>query len=206
MMKKLKAFVLLLTVVLISSCASTYQPIKPDSLHYSSGDKKEGISLKYKYDLLHKKYAKKEMKKGVNVVAIKITNSSEKDVVFGEDFVLSYENGNEIYLLDASDTFTSLKQSTPSYLLYLLLSPLNLYVTKTTNGGTETSSTPIGLVIGPGLAIGNMIAAGSANSKFKTELQDFNLAGVTIKKGETKSGLIGIRSSGYNAIRIKIIE
>jgi hypothetical protein len=82
---------------------------------------------------------------------------------------------------------------------------MNLYTAKDQGGfQTQTSSTPIGLVIGPGLAGGNMIAASSANKKFQTDLTTYNLNGMTIKKGETVSGLIGIRSDDYNSIKIKV--
>lgn len=101
--------------------------------------------------------------------------------------------------------YSSLKQSPASYLWYLLLTPMNLYTNETQNGfQTQTSSTPIGLVVGPGLAGGNMIAASSANKKFQQNLLDYNINGVTIKKGESISGLIGIRSDDYNSINIKV--
>ena len=107
--------------------------------------------------------------------------------------------------MENEKVFALLKQSSASYLWYLLLTPMNLYTNQTQNGFTrQTSSTPIGLVIGPGLAGGNMIAAGSANTKFEKDLLEYNINGVTIKKGETVSGLIGIRSDDYNSIKVKI--
>jgi hypothetical protein len=202
-MKLSKIGFLLAIIIILNSCASGYKIIDPNKLNYNSIDKKNGISLEYKYDLLNKKYAKKETKRGVKVVAIKITNNSDNDIVFGKDFKLAYENDSELIIMDNERVFTSLKQNSATYLLYLLLTPMTLNKTTTTGNRIETSSTPIGYVIGPGLALGNMIAAGSANTKFKNELLDFNLNGVTIKKGETKSGLIGIKSDSYDAIKIK---
>ena len=102
--------------------------------------------------------------------------------------------------------FSTIKQSAASYLWYLLLTPVNLYTTKTNSNGFEenTSSTPIGLVLGPGLAGGNMIAAGSANTKLSNELLEYNINGVIIKKGETRHGLIGIKSDSFDALKLKI--
>ena len=63
----------------------------------------------------------------------------------------------------------ALEQNTPIYLLYLLLSPLQL--TKTENNGFETKTTPffpIGLILGPGISIGNMIVSSTANKNFNT--------------------------------------
>jgi hypothetical protein len=190
----------------MNSCASSYKMINPNNLNYNSTDLDNGVSLSYKYDLLKKKkYSKKETKRGVKLVAIKITNNSDKDLVFGQDISLTYENGNGINIMDSDKVFKSLKQGTLGYLLYLLLTPAQLTKTETTNGITTTESLfPIGLILGPGLAGGNMLAASSANTKFKNELLNNDLNGMTIKKGETKSGLIGIRTDNYDVIKIKV--
>lgn len=138
-------------------------------------------------------------------MAVKITNNSNEDLVFGKDVILTYDDGSKLYIMDNENVYSSLKQSPASYLWYLLLTPMNLYTNETQNGfQTQTSSTPIGLVVGPGLAGGNMIAASSANKKFKQNLLDYNINGTTIKKGESVSGLIGIRSDDYNSIKIKV--
>lgn len=204
-MKFKKIATLIATVVLLGSCASGYKTINPESINYLSHSEDKGVKLEYKYELLNKKYKKKELAKGVRLIAVKITNNSNNDVVFGKDVTLNYDNGASIYIMDNDRVFTSLKQSPASYLWYLLLTPTNLYTTETQNGyTTETSTVPIGLILGPGLAGGNMIAASTANNKFKTDLKTHNLNDLTIKKGQTVSGLIGIRSGDYNAIKIKV--
>jgi len=205
-MKLVKITFLVTIIVLLNSCASKYNIINPERLNYNSKTTNQGVTLNYKYNLLDKKYAKKEVKRGVKLVAIKITNNSEKDLLFGRDMNLSYENGNDLVILEEEQVFSSIKQNTATYLLYLLLTPMTFNVNSTnSNGFQETkSSTPIGLVVGPGLAVGNMIAAGSANKKLKKELLDFDILGTSIKKGETVYGLIGIKSDNYDAIKIKI--
>jgi len=190
--------------ILLNSCASSYHSINPNGINYYSNDINNGITFEYKYNLLEKKYAKKETKSGVKVVAVKITNNSEKDIVFGKDLQLTYGNGRELHLLENHQVFKSLKQNTATYLLYLLLSPMTLDKTTSNGNRIETSSTPIGIAVGPGLAGGNMIAASSANKKFKTELLQFNINGMTIKKGETRTGLIGIKANNYDTIKIKL--
>ncbi|RTY67714.1 hypothetical protein EKL97_12775 [Flavobacterium sp. LS1P28] len=204
---KLTTIIFLLSIViLLNSCASGYKPIQPASLNYISNNTLHGVTLEYKYDLLNKKYAKKETKKGLRLVAVKVKNNTEKDLVFGKDIKLNFESGNELYLLENEKTFKSLKQSPASYLFYLLLSPIQFFTTKTnSNGMTEqTSSTPIGLIIGPGLALGNMIVASNANKKFKTELNDYSINGKIIKKGETVFGLITFQSDNYGAIKVRV--
>ncbi|MCL5127670.1 hypothetical protein [Algibacter sp. L4_22] len=166
----------------------------------------EGVTLEYKYDLLDKKYSKKEDKKGIRLVAVKISNNSDRDLVFGRDLNLVYANENEIYVLDKEKTFKTLKQSPATHLFYLLLTPVNFYTTKTSEYGLQetTSSTPVGLILGPGLAAGNLIAASSANKKFKTELANFDIKGSTIKQGEVKYGLVGVNSESYDALKLSL--
>ena len=200
-MKIIKITFLFIAILTLTNCASGYKMIEPKSINYVSTNETQNVKLEYKYDLLDKKYAKKELKKGVKLVAVKITNNSEKDLMFGRDAKLTYENGTEIFVMENEKVFTTLKQSPASYLWYLLLTPMNLY---TAENGQQTSSTPIGLVVGPGLAGGNMIAAGSANKKFKTEMLEYNINGTLIKKGETKYGLIGIKADSFDSLKLKV--
>lgn len=201
---------LLISAMLLTSCASRYKKINPETINYSSKSIESNILVEYKYDLLEKKYKKKETKNNIKLIAVKITNNTEKDIISGKDFKLSYENGNEISLIETEKLFKTIKQSPASYLWYLLLSPLQFYsgTTTTSNGYyTETkpaNSFPIGLLLGPGLAGGNMIAASSANKNFKNELMAFDLNGKTIKKGETVYGLLGVNSNSYDSIKVKV--
>ena len=201
---------LLVFAMLLNSCASGYKKINPETINYGSKSVEGNILLEYKYDLLEKKYKKKETKNNIKIIAVKITNNTEKEIVLGRDFKLSYINGNEINLIETEKLFKIIKQSPASYLWYLLLSPVQLYSgTTTTSNGSYTeikpaNTFPIGLILGPGLAGGNMIAASSANQNFKNELMEFDLNGKSIKKGETVYGLIGSNSNSYDSIKIKI--
>ncbi|UQD56762.1 hypothetical protein [Flavobacterium sp. K5-23] len=193
------------SLLVLNSCASGYKNIEPKTLNFNSTNTTEGVSLAYKYDLLDKKYKKKESKNNLKLVAVKITNSTDKDLVFGSDIKITTENGSEIFLLENDVVYKTIKQSPASYLWYLLLSPMNFMTTKTNTYGQPetTSTTPVGLILGPGLAAGNMIAASSANTKFKKDLLNYNIVGTTIKKGETAYGLIGIKSNNYDSLKLK---
>jgi len=201
-MKIIKITLLFFAISTLTNCASGYKNIEPNSIHYASKSESNGVILEYKYDLLKKKYNKKEMAKNIKLVAIKITNYSNRDLMFGKDATLTYENGSEIVIMENNQVFKTLKQSPASYLFYLLLTPMKLYTTGT--NGQETSSTPIGFVVGPGITGGNIIAVSSANKKFKKELLDFNINGAIIKKGETKYGLIGIKADSFDSLKLKI--
>jgi hypothetical protein len=197
----------LLVCLLLSNCASSYKKIAPETLNYSSKNSLNGITFEYKYDLLTKKYKKQESGNRIKVVAVKITNNSDIDYVFGNTLNLTYENGDSVLLLEKEQTFQIIRQRPASYLWYLLLTPIQFYSGTTTNsyGQTEaTNSFPIGLILGPGIAAGNMIASSNANKNFKNDLTKYSIIGKTIKKGETVYGLLGIQSRGYEALKIRI--
>jgi len=100
----------------------------------------------------------------------------------------------------------SIKQIVPGYLPYLLLTFVNLTTTKEQNGMTEQNVIPIGLVLGPGITVGNMLIAGDANTKLLDELRLYNLIGRDIKPGETVYGIIGVRDIGYSPITVEVTE
>lgn len=207
-MKTFKITILLLSLILLNSCASGYRPIQPEQLPYNSQHQESGITLEYKYDLLRKKYAKKEEKKDVRLVAVKIENNSGRDLIFNKDFTITYDSGKAPVLLDRESLFSKLRQKPATHLFYLLLLPVNFQTTTTNDYGMQetTSSVPVGLILGPGLAAGNLIAASTANSKFKDDLATYDLSGQTIKNGETAYGLLGLRSDNYDALKINILN
>jgi hypothetical protein len=74
-MRLIKLFFLSIVVLSLTNCASGYKMIEPSSINYQSVKENDGLKFEYKYDLLKKKYAKKEEKKGIRIVAVKITNN-----------------------------------------------------------------------------------------------------------------------------------
>lgn len=210
MIRMIRISSLLAFAILLNSCASGYKKINPKTVNYASKSIENNILLEYKYNLLEKKYGKKETKKGIKLIAVKITNNTENDMTFGTDFKLAYQDGNEVNVLATEKLFKTVKQSPASYLWYLLLSPLQFYSGTTTSSNgyyTETkpaNTFPIGVILGPGLAAGNMIAASSANRNFKNELMEFDINGKTVKKGETVYGLIGLNSDSYSSIKVQL--
>ena len=185
-------------MVLIASCASSYKPIKPDRLVYRTKDENRNIEFYYRYDVLNergnKKYAKRESRNMVQVAAVKIINNSDKPAIFGKDLNI-YSNGGMVTILEPKKVYKKLKQGVAIYLLYLLLTPMELT--------TDDSSTPIGLAIGPGITIGNMASAASANAKFLDEMESYFLNGRVINPGETVYGIVGILDSGYSPLTLK---
>lgn len=199
-MKKIYAL-LLIAPLLLTSCASGYDTISTNGLAYVSKSSNEELTLEYKYEILDKKYGKKQDKKNVKILNAKITNNTDKPIVVGPDTALLYSGGSEIQLIEPEIAFKEIKQSAASYLFYLLLTPLNFY---TTSNGEQTSSTPIGLILGPGLAGANMIAAGSANKKLQSDLMDKSLLGTSIEPGESKTGLLTFYSNGFESLKLEL--
>ena len=205
-MKKLISKALVLTsAILLVGCAATYKPINPPSVNYNSHDLQDGIGLSYKYDILrekgNKKYAKKENKKGIRLIAVKVTNNTDSVINIGRDAIF-YSGQNQIFPIEPMAIKNSLKQFVPGYLPYLLLTFTNLYITN----GSTTETYPIGLLLGPGITFGNMAVAGSANTKMLNELNEYDMLNMDIQKDETVYGIIGIRDMGYSPITIKMIK
>ena len=194
---------ILFCLLFLCGCASGYRSIKPSATYYQATNDYSGLTFSYRMGVLREhrnnKYAKREDKKGIRVVAVKLVNNSGRPFVVGEDFRF-YTGDSELVPLDPSLVHAELKQGVPIYLLYLLLSPIQLY---TSDEQGSVNATPIGLFIGPGIALGNMLGAGAANQNFLRELMQYNIVNKTIEPGATIYGLIGIRDNGYSPITLK---
>ena len=195
---KVSFFCILLSF--FTSCVSKYKVIEPAKLNYLSQKEMEDVSFEYKYHGLEKQCAKKAQKKGISLATVKISNNSERDLQFGKDLKVTYSNGKEVYLLESSEIYSEMKQKGAKQLLWLLLSPVNLY----TSNGQSTTTIPIGIAAGAGLTTSGILTTSSANKRFKNQLMELDLNGVTIEKGETKYGMIGMYSSTPESLDIKI--
>lgn len=197
-----KAILIIVIPSFLFSCAGTYKNISPEYISYDSHDLKDGIGFSYKYDVLNlngnKKYAKKEQKRGVKVVAVKITNYTSSSINVARDLSF-YLGSNQISPLDSKTVKQELKQNTPAYLLYMLLTPMVFQ--KSDESGTET--THIGYVVGPAITFLNIIVASTANNNFLQELIKYDITNSEIAPNETKYGIIGISDQGYNIISLK---
>jgi hypothetical protein len=191
-------FILFLLPVFMIGCASSYKPLRPNASLYTNNASVDGIDFSYRLGILretgNKKYAKREDSKAIRLSSVKITNNTDQPVTVGKD-IMFYSGDSPINLLEPKTVHRELKQGVAEYVLFFLLTPLQL--------NTGDDSTPIGLVVGPGIAIGNLVGAGSANQNFLRELDSFNMINRTINPGETVFGLIGAHDTGYNPIVLK---
>lgn len=205
-MTKFFSYLLILPlVIMFTGCASTYRPIYPQTINYTAHEMKDGVALSYKYDILrergNKKYAKKEEKKGVKIVAVKVTNNTDSVINLGNDAVF-YSGGNQLYPMEPLSVKNTIRQIVPGYLPYIIFTFFNLTVTNS----TSIHIYHIGYLLGPALTIGNMAMAGSANANLYRELTEYNIINRDIQKGETVYGIIGIPDMGYNPLSIQLKE
>jgi hypothetical protein len=196
----LSAFFLLIVFVL-SSCASGYRPINPKGRTFGSAVESNGIRYSTWNNILsdsgNKKYAKKETKKPVKLVALEITNTSDQPINFGRD-VNIYMGDRLVQPVEPSVVYDQLRQRAG---LYMLWSFFCLTYTKCEGEDCSAVPIPLGVIIG----IGNASVAGSANKKFMAELAATNILTKVIAPGETVKGLIGISSDvSGSSISLKI--
>jgi hypothetical protein len=190
------------TMLLLTGCASRYKRIDPEKQTYNSIHADGGVTLEYKFDVLKKKYKKKETKRKIKVVAVRFANTSGRDLIVGRDIRLTHQNGNELTLIDNDALYKEIKQHPATHLFYLLLTPVNIFASNSNSGSTTVI--PVGLAVGPGLTLGNMLTASGANRKLRKELAAKSLYGQTIKSGETVYGILAIRTDSYDPLQIKV--
>jgi hypothetical protein len=198
---------LIACTLLGSSCAGSYTPIKPDHIAtYQGSSIKAPVQLDYQFDALrvhggNKKYAKKELKRGYHVVAVRVTNTTGAEVNFSRDVTLYYGD-RPVVPVAGGIAAHDMKQGVAIYLLYILLNP-TLTKTSSTNGyiTNQESST---YYIGPFIAGGNMLGASMANSNFRRDLEQYDLTNRNIKPGETVYGLVCLRESSAAPLRLEL--
>lgn len=184
----------------LSSCASTYKPLNAPSAHYSFSEKTDGLVYSYQYDMLqmrgNKKYAKRESKQLMRVVAVKITNTTDSTLSIAKDYKFMVGNA-EASPVPPVIAAKQLKQGVPIYLLYMLL---NFQTTSEVNGVVEKG--PF-IPTGPPIAALNMLIAADANTKFKNELISYNIADKSVGPGETIYGLMTLQTIAPAPLRIE---
>lgn len=192
-----------LAIFFLSSCAANYKMINPRGVNYQANSNDENVFFSYKYNVLeesgNKKYAKKERKKNLSVVAVKLVNNKTVPIKFAED--VKIYSGNEIVLpVESEIVKNELKQIAPLYLLYSLLW-VTIYDCDSNGFDCSVTPIPVGLAIG----LGNMAVAGSANQNFLRELMANDILHREIQPGETVYGLIGVKDTGYNPLEFRFV-
>ncbi len=195
------ALLWVMVLLLSMGCASTYKPIDPKTIEYSAESSTKHFDFWYRYEALtyrgNKKYAKKEKKYGVNVVAVEITNKTDRTLNLARDFEFSTQRG-PIYPTENETTAKRIRQGVAIYLLYALA-----YYSEVECVNNECETTTF-IPFGLGLAAFNMILAGSANAKIRDEFNQYSLYGKEIGPGQTVHGIICLPETGYQSLSLKL--
>lgn len=201
MKKPISGLTIIVIILLLTSCAATYTKINPPSVKYPEINSDSLFS--YQYEVIrragNRKIAKKELKAHMHVVAVKIYNNTGQSLEYGKNYKI-YSGNSEANLLGPMITSDVIKQKAGFHFFYLLLTPMTLRVDESTN----SSSIPIGLVLGPALAVGNYAVASRANKRFKEEMLEYDLERKVIAPGETVYGLITIRDNGHLPLTLRV--
>jgi hypothetical protein len=176
----------------------------PERFLYKSSpaqsDDLSGLKLAYRYGVLaesgNKRYAKKEIRSGIRLVAVEITNETDQPVTFGESVEI-FSGDQKIPVVEQEVVNKHLKQKGGWYLFWSLF-----VVVINKCDGDDCSSTP--LPVGLGIGLVNLSIASGANKNFANDLRRYYLLNKEIQPGETVSGLIGIRAGVEQPLQIKL--
>lgn len=191
-----------------SGCAASYTPVQPERIAtYQSSPVGSPLQFSYQYDALrqrgrNKRYAKKELKHGYHVVAVRITNSTASELNFSRDMVL-YLGDRPTMSVAAPVAAQDMKQGVWIYLLYLLLN-FNLTNTTTTSYGQTITTSGAFIPTGPFIAGGNILGATLANKNFQRDLERYDLTNRNIRPGETVYGLLSLRDPSVAPLRLEL--
>jgi len=195
-MKNIKLFLLLIVSLSITSCASSYRPILPEEIEYINKTESQDVTLEYKFDLLEKNYGAKSKRKGEHLVAVKITNDSETTISWNENFIITHEDGSEIYKTENDELYNTLRQKRFVYFAY---APLSLITWKVYN-----VVIPVGLIATSAIISSNSIKAKRSNERFKRNLDKYFLYDQSIMPGEVKYGLIGLKTQNQSPLKLTL--
>jgi hypothetical protein len=193
-MAKFIKFYFVIVIFLFSGCASFYRNVSPETISYPKVENEQDIDFVYRYDVLreagNKKFVKNELKRNIRIVAVKLTNNTNKAINFSNDITF-YCGGSPILLLTPRLIKTKIQQSWPAYGFYLI--------------GCLTFD-PIDCLVFGGIGVGNMIVAANANKNLLNELIKYDLTNKVIESGESVIGIIGFETLHSDPITIKLYE
>jgi len=193
-----KLLLILIVSLSITSCASSFRAIHPDQLEFINSTESQDVKLEYQYNLLEKNYAAKSKRKGEHLVAVKITNNSDRALSWNDNFTLNFENGNEVYKTGSEQLYNTLRQKPFSYIAYAPLALISVEVKR------NRTIIPAGLIAAIGIISSNGIKAKRANQLFKLNLDKYFLYDSVIQPGEVKYGFIGLKTENLSPLKFAI--
>lgn len=191
-----KTLFFLLISLLVQGCAVDYLPIRIEEIPFYHKVQNSCISYSIQYNTLlirgNTRYAQKESKHHIKVMAIEFTNLTKKTIHFKKDVIVKI-GGIPVSPIPPEVVKAKIHQSVPAYLLHTLLF---LRLPRCQGVDCGTTNYPIGVPI----ALGNMAIASNANAEFLSELKNYDVAHSTIKPGETIRGILSAEIFGNQSI------
>jgi hypothetical protein len=185
---------------ILCSCATSYKPINPQKLYFNSATVGDNLNYATRSNVLaeagNERYAKKEIKNSVRLIAVQVVNKSDRDIVLRKD-ARFYLGDKVVFPIEPEQLKNQVKQPAG---LYMLWSLLWVVVVKCENDDCTAIPIPLGVLIGAG----NTSKASKANKALLHELEQNNILDKTIHPGEAVTGLIGVASTGDTALRIEL--
>jgi hypothetical protein len=198
MIKRFTVFSLL-TIILLS-CAAPYHIINPGQMSLSNYKSNGSLDYAIRGNVLtdagNTRYANKEMKTGLRVIAVEVENKTDKPILLREH-ARFYSGSKNIYPVEAQQIQHQLKQPAG---LYMLWSLLWVVIYQCDNNDCSAIPLPVGVAIGAG----NMSKAKKANKAFLDELTANNILDKKIMPGEKVKGLLGFAEQNVESIRIDL--
>jgi hypothetical protein len=198
LIKRFVAFGLIGALAL--SCAAPFKILNPQQMSFSNYKSGNGVDYALRGNVLadagNTRYANKEMKTGLRVVAVEIENKTDRPIVLRENAKF-YVGTKNVYPVEAAQIAQQLKQPAG---LYMLWSLLWVVITKCDNNDCSVIPLPVGFAIG----LGNMSKAKKANKALLDELNANNILDKKLMPGEKAKGLFGFGEQNIDAIRIEI--
>lgn len=201
-MKNLTQLFLLIT--LFTSCARTYHTISPAL--YNFDNKKsltENINVSYMHDVQqlndNKPYARKERKKDIKLVAIKVENLSDTTITLtSSNFFIKTGSGRDIPIISPNEYTKKIRQYSETFILFYGLAGAGIIAEETPEGDVNTKFyyNPIPGLIG----LGNAIFAATSNSKQTKNIASNSIFNKPIQPNSSIYGLIPIQDHTYSEL------
>jgi hypothetical protein len=180
-------------------------------LTYTQADTIAGISYGYHFhalrDFRNKMYAEKENQKNIMLVAFNITNSSGRRIDLVNDLEYYQNNTRLIKPMEPNSIYSLFQLSPGKYLADLSLIVVNAYWTELYGSGSDANlhfrMIPIGIFIGPMLALYNFATTKKSNIRFGKDLDKYSPF-ISIQPGATRYVLIPFENIGERAIQIRM--
>lgn len=200
----MKKIILPIFVLIFSSCAYMYQPIKMETVNFAEQtDTNLKIAIQYSTDDLfenstNKRLYKKSIRKNTQPLVIKVVNNTEKEVYFDSLNIEIFMNYSKTQMLSNKEFYKTLKQKSSLYSLYLLGNSLAFGLS---SNGVVFNIYP--LILFSTISVANISLATISNQKIKQDISKYSLQNKVIPPNSEVYGLVFIKTDSINNVLIR---